>query len=343
MFKLLTQAEAFTQYTARAFEHVGFTVRAINAKGKGFDFALTLNEVAQFAVDVKFYRSKYTKSSLIKTAAIKLLDEAIFSNIPKAILVLSCSVPAQLRMELEHDYQISIVDRIDLLIMTSSLPELNDQIRALLDGEATIGDENSSSVIDRIKDSNKEINNARRPQIKAIGRALGDELKALPQGKKYWRQYEIKCEEILKFLFDGDLSGWHSQKSAVDGHSRYDLICRARPQSDFWTFIIQDLCSRYVLFEFKNYSKYITQGQILTTEKYLLKQALRSVAFVISRKGANKSADLAVQGAMREHGKLLCNLKDEDLLRMLEMKDSGDDPADYLFDMVDNFLMSLPR
>ena len=101
--------------------------------------------------------------------------------------------------------------------------------------------------------------------------------------------------------------------------------------------------SRYVVFEFKNYFSYVKQGQVLTTEKYLWKKALRSVAFLISRKGPDKNAFLMTQGAMREHGKLIVNLTDEDLCKMLEMKDSGDDPSDYLFDLADDFLLRLPR
>ncbi|MCW9026337.1 MAG: hypothetical protein OQJ77_03390 [Thiovulaceae bacterium] len=45
----------------------------------------------------------------------------------------------------------------------------------------------------------------------------------------------------------------------------------------------------------------------------------------------------------REHGKFMIMLSDKDLCEMLDMKDKGDDPADYLFELVDNFLMRLPR
>ena len=59
------------------------------------------------------------------------------------------------------------------------------------------------------------------------------------------------------------------------------------------------LNTRYVLFEFKNYTGEIKQGQILTTEKYLLEKGLRRVAIIITRVGADKNAITMAQGAMR--------------------------------------------
>jgi len=46
---------------------------------------------------------------------------------------------------------------------------------------------------------------------------------------------------------------------------------------------------------------------------------------------------------MREHGKLIIVLEDNDICKMLEMKEQADEPSEYLFEKVDAFLMSLPR
>lgn len=81
----------------------------------------------------------------------------------------------------------------------------------------------------------------------------------------------------------------------------------------------------------------------MTTEKYLLGKALRSVAIILSRRGADESATQMAQGAMREHGKLMLVLNDDGVCEMLHMKQRGEDPTDFLFDMVDNFLLTLPR
>lgn len=49
------------------------------------------------------------------------------------------------------------------------------------------------------------------------------------------------------------------------------------------------------------------------------------------------------QGAMREHGKLMLVIDDDILCRMLHMEERGDDPTDFLFQLADDFLLSLPR
>jgi hypothetical protein len=49
------------------------------------------------------------------------------------------------------------------------------------------------------------------------------------------------------------------------------------------------------------------------------------------------------QGAMREHGKLILTVDDDLLCKMLHMKQRGEDPTDCLFELADDFLLSLPR
>lgn len=341
---MLQDVLEFEGLVAQAFEGAGFVPQKLALqRDPGFDFVLTLHGVAQYAVEVKYYRTERPKSSYIQRSAERLLSSAKRQNISKAILVVSCSVPGDFRVELEQDFQISVVDRTDLLVMTAGRPELNDQIRALVRGDAPPLGRNADQVFDRIAQSTTRTDRADNPFPELLGRELCRSLKEMPTGQKKWAAYETLCERILKYLFDNDLTGWVPQQRTDDGLNRNDLVCRARPLSEFWSFLIEDLESRYVVFEFKNYRQYVKQGQVLTTEKYLLKKALRSVAFLISREGPDTNAFRMTQGAMREHGKLIVNLTDEDLCKMLEMKDAGDDPSDFLFDLVDDFLLRLPR
>ncbi len=107
--------------------------------------------------------------------------------------------------------------------------------------------------------------------------------------------------------------------------------------------MLADLGSRYVVFEFKNYSAAITQNEIVSTEKYLYPAALRKIAIVLSPLGSSESADKVIQGAMREHGKLILSLSVGEVCGLLEAKDNLADPNLYLFERVDRFMMSLTR
>ena len=261
------------------------------------------------------------------------------------MLVVSCFLTPELREALENKFSITFVDQADLRIWCSSHPELAESLDALLEVNL---DEALTTHLSR-KESNSIIRDMalnksnRIERQKNKGTKLCLELKSIKKGKASWRQYEKKCEEILKYLFPNDLHGWHSQKRTDDGLNRYDFVCRIRPTTEFWKFVIEHLNSRYVLFEFKNYLGKIKQGQILTTEKYLLEKGLRRMAIIMTRTGAEAHALAMTQGAMREQGKLILIVNDEKVCEMLHMKERGEDPTDCLFEIADNFLLTLPR
>lgn len=91
--------------------------------------------------------------------------------------------------------------------------------------------------------------------------------------------------------------------------------------------------------------KKITQKEIYTTEKYLYSKALRSVAIIISRNGANKNAILATKGCLRENGKLIICLSDEDLEKLIKLKneDGERSTAVFLGERLDDLLITLDK
>lgn len=134
------------------------------------------------------------------------------------------------------------------------------------------------------------------------------------------------------------------QSRTVDTLHRRDLVCRILAKAaEVWRLMLEDPGSRYVVFEFKNYSKPITQNEIVTTERYLYPSALRKVAIVISHEDCADSAKAVIAGAMREHGKLIIPLSVPEIIDLLKTKDEGSDPNTYLFERVDQFLLGLGR
>ncbi len=122
-----------------------------------------------------------------------------------------------------------------------------------------------------------------------------------------------------------------------------DLIARLIPKqtSTFWLSLSQDFRCRYIVFEFKNYTNEISQNQIYTTEKYLYPSALRSVAIIIARNGADAGALRATQGALREMGKVILILDMNQLFDLLRAKDRGTEPSDIMVDHLDRLLTTI--
>lgn len=167
----------------------------------------------------------------------------------------------------------------------------------------------------------------------------------LPCGKRNFAKYERYCISALKEMFSNDLSNWQEQYKSNDDLYRFDLICKTKSNTKeefFWT-INNYFNTRYIIFEFKNYSEKITQKEIFTTEKYLYNKALRNVAIIISRNGIDENGLKAIKGSIREQGKVIISLTDNDILNMLEKHYNGENPAIVLSEKLDELLMELEK
>lgn len=118
------------------------------------------------------------------------------------------------------------------------------------------------------------------------------QLKVLETGSAAFKKYEELCVSILKYILGEYLTLWEQQKTTEEDLYRFDMCCKIKNgvTQDFFDTICKYFSTKYIVFEFKNYEKPITQREIYTTEKYLYEKALRKVAIIISRKGADKHA-----------------------------------------------------
>ncbi|HHF0815594.1 restriction endonuclease [Pseudomonas sp. QE6] len=342
MNKSVPTWKLFEDLVSRILEANSFHVTTHNLRGdRGFDLLATYGR-ENWAIEVKYYRTARAQPSLIDAAAARVAGNGIMAKAQKGMLVVSCFLPEKLREVLGQKFSITFIDQIDLRNWCASYPDLLEELDALLESSpseppATYLTSNGPTLHSKpLREVSPKFHDTR-------GTELCQELKGISKGKASWAKYEKVCERILKYLFSNDLHGWHSQKRTDDGLSRYDYICRVRPTTEFWKFVIDHLDSRYVLFEFKNYSGKIKQGQVLTTEKYLLERGLRRMAIIMTRTGAESNAVAMTQGAMREQGKLMLIVNDEKVCEMLHMKERGEDPTDCLFEIADDFLLTLPR
>ena len=183
---------------------------------------------------------------------------------------------------------------------------------------------------------------------KAAGsEALQEELRQWQGGKgtALSIQYEKLCTRVLKRLFSDDLTLWQEQAKSNDELYRFDLICKIKRdnQKDFWEMAERHFHSKYIIFEFKNYSGTVTQMEVTTTARYLYTKALRSVAIIVSPNGFSVHADKAARGALREDGKLILSLTNADLIEMLLDQDKGNDPSEYLNKKLDTLLINLEK
>jgi hypothetical protein len=285
--------------------------------------------------EVKHYRySSPPSADLFRRALHQAQHIKRITKAKRGLLVISCRLTPELTRAAAAFTDVEVWDSDQLFIRAAAFPSLLHKFEQLFEVSAP------SAILSSIEQDEENLSARLDP---SPGKSLAESLLGTPPGREHSKKFEDACIASLKYLFEKDLHGWHEQDETDDGLHRRDLVCRILPSSEVWRLMLSDLGSRYVVFEFKNYSAAITQSEVLTTEKYLYTSALRRVAIVISPHGCSKSARIMIQGAMREHGKLILSLTVQEIASLLVGKDHGTDPNTYLFEKVDRFLMGLGR
>lgn len=342
----------FEEIIAGLFELMDYKLEIIRfGRDWGVDL-IVVKGAAKHYIEVKFYRSKNVPASTLKDSANRLAYYLKQKTDGSGMLIVNTIVPKKLKDDILSDFGIFIWDReIIYNHLTQLSIELREQFEQLLlavqQGTDTY---NVFTGIDVSKSISRESSLERidiEPKFKSIpvnrGEELCKELNSIKCGRTEWSKYETKCLEILKYLFDNDLTLWEKQNRTEDGLSRFDLICRIASSDDYWKALVSSFNTRFILFEFKNYCDAINQGQIYTTERYLYNKGLRSVGFIIARSGSDLNAVTAAKGALKENGKLILLLSNNDLCEMLKLKDNNESPNDYLSNLLDTWLISLSR
>ena len=316
----------------------------------GFDLLLRSPEGEKVAVEIKLYRTAVINRGRVSEMLMQAAGVKAISKVDRMILVIG----SKLSIPFSDTGGVEVVDLPKIMELASRHPQLlasfealfrevsprvssEDYLRGHIVGDAVTAFPDNLVLLS--PEEHRQIGQHREGH----GKALISAIYAVPIGKKGARQFEIKVLEALRYVFNDDLSGWAEQKVTRNGLSRYDVIARISSEHDFWRNIIAFFRSWYVVFEFKNHVKPVTQKEIVSTEKYLYAGAMRMVAFVISRQGASENALEMARGSLREHGKLIVNLSAEDVYRMIWMKDELNDQNAFLYDILDGMLMRLER
>lgn len=315
-----------------------------------FDILASGKNGLQIPVEVKFTRRYRVSIAMLRDASSKAARWKSHAIKAKPLLVYGATIERSMREWAELEFGIDIWDQ-DILLSKAghSLPTLEQFFQR--NGAVWFDSEQSSSE----EAARNGAIGAPDELVRAKGEELIEKLRDVPSGKKSAKAYEQICQAIIDYIFIDDLRDVRSQKRTVDGLNFYDLIYRVRPSHPFWTTLTRDFRARVVLFECKNYGKPIGPMQVFSTERYLSASALRPICFVLSRKPANEHAVQAAYGAMRESGKLLVFLSDDDLEAMLRAKDfqlneggsqeirDANDPIEILDQKIYDFISAMPR
>lgn len=304
------------------------------------DIVAVKNDV-RYIIELKAYRGINNDQRIIQNAIyqIQSYKRALYSldSLQQCFgIILLCDVDTETKKMLWESESIFIWDIKNLLYLCNTNPELMSALSTAI--PYSLSEINSEEPLGLKFEKNS------LPVPKDCGCDKHDliaELTACRYGKGYATEYERICAEIIRFLFGAEFSQFSEQHKTRDAMFRMDILCALKGTTAFWQMLTHHYNTKFVVFEFKNYSKKIQQNLIYVTDKYLFNPALRNVAFIISRKGFDKHAHEAAMGILKESGKLIVDLTDDDLIKMILAKINGEEPSDYLLNKVELLLMSV--
>jgi hypothetical protein len=172
-------------------------------------------------------------------------------------------------------------------------------------------------------------------------RSLRDRLATCPPGRAGWKQFEDAALGALCHLLVPPLTKPRIQPRSLSGIDRRDAVFpnRIYDTSQAWGLLRKDYDARYLLVEFKNYdSEDIGKDEVDQTRNYLTR-AFGRLAIIVSNKPPQASALRRRNTVFSEENKLILFLTTTNLREMLDMKDRGDDPTDFILDAIDEFVL----
>lgn len=305
------------------------------------------NKNRKIIIEVKSYRNKFVQNNIINQAIEQVASfkngwEKANNEIVEAILITSSFISDEIKEKYYNDYNIMILDISNLLYLSQDDDELIKQLVESVQYDITSIIPRETVFVSTIEEGK---NKAEPIDNVAVALNFIERLEKIKPGKddSQDKEYENVCIEIIKYLFESEFTKMASQNDTEDKMFRMDLVCGLKGTSEIWKIFIQHYNTRFIVFEFKNYKEEIDQNLIYITEKYLYNAALRNVAIIISRKGFSHNARKAGTGILTESGKLIIDIKDSDIITMLRMKADGQDAADYMLNILEDYLMSISK
>jgi hypothetical protein len=166
-------------------------------------------------------------------------------------------------------------------------------------------------------------------------------LDACPPGDAGWTEFERVGILAMEYLFVPPLQPPRVQCRTLGGAERRDAVFanRQRDPASNWGLLHADHRARMILTEFKNYDKEeIGPEQVTQTSSYMRDEWGQLAIMCCSK----KPTTLAHRHRNTIYGrdkKIILFVTAGHLREMLDIKDRGQDPSDFILDSVEEFLL----
>ena len=165
-------------------------------------------------------------------------------------------------------------------------------------------------------------------------------LRSLSPGRTEALAYERIVSSLLDYLFVPPLERVLSQVPRGEGHDIRDIVLVNNTEGGFWSRVRQELASRHVVVECKNYVEAVKKQQVQQLQDYLSRKSIGRFGLLSSRLEPSGSALTARAKAYEDHDVLVLFLSDADLEEMVRLRGVGSDPSVLLARQKEQFELS---
>ena len=237
-------------------------------------------------IEVKSYRSLYNSKAILNNALKQVLKYKYLllqNNKDEEfsfIITLPCEVDEESQNEIYNRFNVIIWDINNLIYLCEGKKELLNLLISCIPYPSL--DLKAKKPLN-VKREQREV--IREETEISLVEIFMKQLENCKPGKsdKSDKKYEIICTEIIKNLFGTEFFRISEQHKTDDKMFRMDLLCSLKGTTEFWKFLISFYHTKFVVFEYKNYSDYISQNLIYITEKYLFPVAECSFYYIKKR------------------------------------------------------------
>ena len=171
---------------------------------------------------------------------------------------------------------------------------------------------------------------------------LRRKLASVPRGQVGWSQFEDVACEVLTYLFVPPLERPRRQVRTYSGIDRRDAVFpnRNRGSGNPWGQLQDEVGARLLLVEFKNYDgQEVGKDEVNQTSGYLT-EPMGKLALIVSTKQPERAAYVKRNSIWSAVRKVILFVTVDNLREMLYMKERGEDPADLVIDLLEDFYLS---
>ncbi len=164
--------------------------------------------------------------------------------------------------------------------------------------------------------------------IEALSRVL--------PGRANYPDYERVCCEILEYIFCPELGRPDPQSYTVNRSQRRDVVMDNHAEQGFWARIRERYHADYMVAEMKNNTGSVSNSSVWQLAAYMKEKGVGLFGLLISRNGVSRGvANYAIIDQWVHSNKMVVPLSNEDLIRMIRLRDEEGEATAYLSGLID--------